>query len=112
MKETIEIPLSPYPFSVFVAPTRQEYETKHLQLFGEEDKLTSAQGGRFSYGKAKGGKGVYLIWGKNRTSITHELSHVVLDLFEMVGIDPRGCGGEPFCYMLCHLIDECKSTKS
>ena len=79
-----------------------------MSIFGEPDKLNKAQTGRFSAGSGKKGDLQYLIWAKNRNSLVHELSHVVLDLFEITGIDPRGCQGEPFCYMLCHLLGECK----
>jgi hypothetical protein len=34
------------------------------------------------------------------------LSHVMLNVFELVGIDPREAGGEPFCYMLSQLMLE------
>ena len=96
--------LEPYVGKLLVAESKSEYEKKHLSVFREADPLCSDQVGRFSVGNDRNGNLTYLIWAKNRNSLVHELSHVVLDVFEITGIDPRGCGGEPFCYMLCSLL--------
>lgn len=54
----------------------------------------------------EGRKVIYLVWGKNRPYLAHEIAHVVLHVFEIAGIDPRDANGEPFCYMLSQLLLE------
>ena len=108
-KPIIELSLAPYPGRVFIVLTRAAYEKKHKSLFGCEDKLNSFQMGRFTGHRPDGGVWTYLVWAKDQSSLVHELSHVVLEVFDSAGIDPRGCGGEPFCYMLSHLLDSCNS---
>lgn len=48
----------------------------------------------------------YFVWAEDTPSLAHELSHVVLWVFEIAGIDAREAGGEPFCYMLGQLMKE------
>jgi hypothetical protein len=64
--------------------------------------------GRISGGEGQDGMWTYLVWGKDQHDIVHELSHVVLCLFERCGIDPREGNGEPFCYMLSQLVLDLK----
>ena len=50
---------------------------------------------------------VYCQRGKPAT-LAHEFSHVILHVFEIVGMDPRTSEGEPFCYMLSSLLQEAR----
>lgn len=99
-----ELSLRPYNGRLFVAKSRRDYERAHAKLFKTPDVLTCAQEGRFSGGEGRDGAWTYLVWGKNLHSLVHELSHVVLHVFERCCIDPRSGGGEPFCYMLSQLV--------
>lgn len=45
------------------------------------------------------------------SSLIHELSHIVLFTFKYVGIDPIKSNGEPFCYMIDSLYQQCKKLK-
>ena len=101
-----ELSLRPYHGRLFVAETAKEYEAAHVELFKTPDVLSCAQDGRFSGGEGKDGKWTYLVWGKKQHLLVHELSHVVLHVFERCGIDPRDAEGEPFCYMLSQLLLE------
>jgi hypothetical protein len=101
-----ELSLRPYPGRLFIAPTRADYERSHKRLFKRPDALNCSQAGRFSAGEGNDGMWTYLIWGKAAPQIAHELSHVILQTFELCGIDPREGGGEPFCYMLSQLMME------
>jgi glycine/D-amino acid oxidase-like deaminating enzyme len=100
-----ELPLRPYPGYVFVTRNRKAFERASMELFGIEDKLT-CQKGRFRGGSCWYHPLTYIVWYSSPGSLAHELSHVVLDLFSIIGIDPRDAGGEPFCYMLSQLIME------
>lgn len=104
-----ELSLRPYHGRLFVVKTAKRYEKAHRELFQTSDMLSCAQEGRFSGGEGKDGMWIYLVWGKSPHSLTHELAHVVLHVFERCGIDPREAGGEPFCYMLSQLLLEAGS---
>ena len=103
-----ELSLRPYNGRLFIAASKEDYEKSHHRLFKSQDLLTCATGGRFAGGEGKDGLWTYLIWAKNHPTLAHELSHVVLHVFERCGIDPREGNGEPFCYMLSQLISEYK----
>ncbi len=101
-----ELSLRPYNGRLFVANTAESYEKAHRKLFKTPDILSCAQEGRFGGGEGHDGLWTYLVWGKSTPSLAHELSHVVLHVFERCGIDPRSGNGEPFCYLLSQLILE------
>lgn len=101
-----ELSLRPYNGRLFVTFTKEEYEAASLKVFETPDVLSCAQEGRFSGGEGKDGLWTYLIFANKTSTLAHELSHVVLHVFERCGIDPREAGGEPFCYMLSQLVLE------
>lgn len=101
-----ELSLRPYSGKLFVTKTRKQYEKAHKELLKIPDVLTCAQKGRFSGGEGKDGGWTYLIYAETPDTMAHELSHVVLHVFERCGIDPISSGGEPFCYMLSQLMLE------
>lgn len=101
-----ELSLRPYHGRLFFATSKAGYEKAHKRIFREPDVLTCAQEGRFSAGEGKDGMWTYLIWAEKPHLLAHEISHVVLHVFERCGIDPRSGNGEPFCYMLSQLMME------
>lgn len=101
-----ELSLRPYNGRLFIAKTAKEYEKEHTKLFKTPDVLSCSQSGRFTGGEGKDGMWTYLVWGNSQHTLTHELAHVVLHVFERCGIDPREGAGEPFCYMLSQLVLE------
>ena len=101
-----ELSLRPYHGRLFVAKSRKEYERQHTDIFKTADVLSCAQAGRMTGGEGKDGMWTYLIWASSTPQMAHELSHVVLHVFERCGIDPRDAMGEPFCYMLSQLMLE------
>ena len=103
-----EVSLRPYNGRLFLAKTPKDYERSHQHLFKGPDTLTCANDGRFVGGEGKDGFWTYLVWAKDHPTLAHELSHVVLHVFERCGIDPREANGEPFCYMLSQLILDSK----
>lgn len=101
-----ELSLRPYNGRLFVAKTPKEYERQHSALFKTADVLNCSQAGRMTGGEGNDGIWTYLIWAAAAPQMAHEISHVVLHVFERCGIDPREAGGEPFCYMLSQLMSE------
>lgn len=89
-----------------MAGSVEQYEAAHKKLFAAPDILSCSQVGRFTGGEGVGGVWTYLVWAKSSYYMAHEISHVVLHVFERCGIDPREGGGEPFCYMLSQLLLE------
>lgn len=108
---TIELSLRPYFGKLHVASNRETYEAEHRRLFKSEDRLCANQDGRFFAGEGKDGYWTYLIWAKHDGALVHELSHVVLHLFGLVGIDPREAMGEPFCYLISQLLLDYKRER-
>ena len=100
----VELSLRPYNGRLFYARSVADYERAHKRLFKTPDVLSCAQEGRFSGGEGKDGLWTYLVYASKPHTLAHEMSHVVLHVFERCGIEPRECGGEPFCYMLSQLI--------
>jgi hypothetical protein len=99
-----KLSLRPYHGNLYLAKTRKEYEKKHIELFKTPDVLSCAQCGRMTGGEGHDGMWTYLIWADAAPQLAHELSHVILDVFQRCGIDPREANGEPFCYMLSQLM--------
>lgn len=105
-KHFFELSLRPYNGKMFVARSREGYEKAHEIIFREPDRLNCNQAGRFSAGGGKDGMWTYLVWAKDAHTMSHEVCHAVLHLFERCGIDPIAAGGEPFCYMQSQLLLE------
>jgi hypothetical protein len=101
-----ELSLRPYHGRLFVASSTVAYERAHQRIFKTPDVLNCEQEGRFSGGEGNDGMWTYLVWAEKPHTLAHELSHVVLHVFERCKIDPREGNGEPFCYMLSQLIFE------
>lgn len=101
-----KLSLRPYNGSLYVCPDEADYQRTHKRVFGERDVplVGSGREGRFTGGEGPDGKWAYVIWYTSAATLAHELSHVVLHVFERCGIDPREALGEPFCYMLSQLI--------
>ena len=104
-----ELSLRPYSGKLYLASSAKDYENGHTRIFKTPDILTCAQKGRMSGGAGKDGMWTYLIWAKDAPTLAHELSHVVLHVFERSGIDPIAANGEPFCYMLSQLMLDAKA---
>lgn len=95
-----EISLRPYPAQLFYAKTKTDYEKGHQKLFGIPAKTTPRQQGQFSARSGPEQSWVCLIWAEDFPSLAHEVSHVVLTVFEDIGVDPIESSNEPFCYLL------------
>ncbi len=103
-----ELSLRPYFGTVRVCKTVKQFQKQHEKLFGEPDVLGRdghERKGRF-VGKLGDHDPIFLVWAVDNARLAHELSHAILEVFQMAGIDPREAGGEPFCYMLTQLLIE------
>ena len=76
--------------------TKQDYGTPmHHAVYGLTITMTS-----------KGAADSYLVYAKSVSDLAHEFAHVILKLFQEINSDPREGGGEPFAYMMSHLMEE------
>jgi hypothetical protein len=100
-----ELPLRPYPGCVLVTKNRKAFEQAAKELFDRDEQLRG-KCGRFLGGHSWYHPHTYLVWFTTPETLAHELAHVILDIFETVGVDAHCGGGEPFCYMLSQLILE------
>jgi hypothetical protein len=107
-----ELSLRPYTGRLFFCRSKEDYERSHKRIFATPDVLTCNHGGRFCGGEGKDGLWTYLIFAAEPHYLAHELSHVVLHVFERAGIDPIAGNGEPFCYMLSQLMIDAKPKEA
>lgn len=100
-----EIALRPYPGSIRLCATREEFYRQHKLMFGEPGKdLTHNRGRMVARWDDETSWPYYIVWGESTAHLAHELAHVVLHVFELADIDPRAANGEPFCYLLSQLL--------
>lgn len=101
-----ELSLRPYPGKIILCKSLKEmrriYEKHTKEKYPYKDEKAGGRFIKIAYGLEK--DSIWLVYGKEPHVLAHELTHVLLLLFERIGADP-GCGnGEPFCYMLSQLM--------
>lgn len=99
--------LRPYPGKVVICSRRKDFYREHRQRFGcKHDPLGTRKGRMIGQLDQEEKRMVYLVWADSPAVMSHELAHVILDVFEMVGIDPISGNGEAFCYLLSQLMQD------
>lgn len=103
-----KIPLTPYPREVRVFRNAAELERAYKKFTGRTyDGVSKTSVGHCVLAMPKKrGRAAYLVFGKGAPELAHEFGHVLLDLFSYIRSDPTEGNGEPFCYMLSHLMEE------
>lgn len=101
-----ELSLRPYHGRLFYVSTKKAYEKARMKLFKTPDVIASSAEGRFSGGCGHDAMWTYLVYAKKPHILAHELTHVLMHVWERCNIDPRDSGGEAFCYMLSQLMME------
>lgn len=101
-----KLSLRPYLGQVWVCRSlkklRREYERLTATTYPYED---DPSGGRFvRIERGPESETVWLVYARTPAVLAHELSHVLLHMFRIIGHDPREGDGEPFCYMLSQLM--------
>jgi len=101
-----ELSLRPYNGRLFYVKTQKEYAKARIKLFKTPDVLNCNQDGRFSAGCGQDDMWTYLVYAEKPHILAHEMTHVLMHVWERCGIDPGDSGGEAFCYMLSQLMLE------
>lgn len=106
-----KISLRPYVGTIYLCKSRKELHAQYKKLCQEDYPYSDdPKGGRYVKivdDKSESGT-KYLVWAHTKHALAHELAHVILIVFDLVGIDPREAKGEPFCYMLSQLLLDAK----
>lgn len=100
--------LRPYHGQVWVCETpdelRKAYKRKTKQEYTDR---IDREGGRYILlDSGTLGSRIWLIYASDPPSLAHEIAHVLLHTFNVIGHDPTEGDGEPFCYMLSQLMEE------
>lgn len=106
-----EISLRPYPGRLYVATTKKAFSEAAKRIYGSSDIPSEEAGGTFRFDADRNGVAAYLIWAEGEEYWVHEIAHVVLHLFQRVGIHPVKAGGEPFCYMMQTLWQDIRGAR-
>jgi len=103
----VKIPLEPYPGEVHLTRDFKEF-TKLYKLLMEEEYEGEQPYGATSSNQRPGYAPIYLVYAKRgyTSTLTHEFSHVLLMLFEHIQLSPNVGNGEPFAYMISHLMNK------
>lgn len=99
--------LKPYPGEIILTRTEEEHAKYYKEYAGREfnEELRKGCSTKISFDDHDTVWVVY--WKKDYGTLAHELGHVLLDLFtDVIQSNPADGNGEPFCYMLSHLIDQ------
>ena len=103
---TCKVPLYGGEVDLFLSQAKM---TAAVEQLGATLSVASVAG-QFARLERKGGRErLYLVgvFEGGLSTLTHELGHVALDILQVAGIDAHSGNGEPFCYLLGHLFDEC-----
>lgn len=95
-----KIRLNPYDIDLWVAKNAEEARRLWKRETGEELRTAGNQGMTMVMGARGTRERTYLIFANNKVTLVHELGHVILDVFDHIGADPRSGNGEAFCYLL------------
>jgi hypothetical protein len=102
-----EISLKPYPGRVLFCREKAEFERAYKRITGKPHTIEAGVAGRTQEFLANRHKPwTFLVWAPRSDIMAHEFSHVVLQVFHHIDSDPRDGHGEPFCYLLGHLMKE------
>lgn len=103
-----KIPLLPYPGFVWYCDSRKEfldaYEELCLQQCPFAPKSEGGQYVKIAFDQPR--ETIWLLWATGEVALAHELNHVLLQTFKIIGHDPTEGDGEPYCYMHSHLMEE------
>ena len=105
-----KILLTPYYSHVIVTRTPAEAKRTYRRLYKKDLHIAHNTYGLTVTLGSKGHVNAYFVYARSTSDLAHEFGHVLLRLFKEIGSDPTEGSGEPFCYMLSHLMGEAAKT--
>ena len=102
--------LRPYPGFILLFDDFKAFKRKYLKAYGMKHELDpQVLGTTATIAHSNGGRS-YLVYAKRRANrratLVHEINHVALMVFEYIGTHPGSGNGEPFCYLVDHLLEQ------
>jgi hypothetical protein len=105
-----KIPLLPYHGHLWSCESHSEMVDAYLKLTGDDYPYPEALDNHGRYIKIDIDDGpIWLVYAITSVAMAHEVAHVLLKTFDKIGHNPTQGDGEPFCYMLSHLMNEAGS---
>ena len=104
-----KLKMTPYPGLILLCSSFEEFTRVYRRLSAEEYPHGATHGSTVKMESKVDYSSIFLIHYDSVSTLAHELSHAVLDLFDDIGINPVEACGEPFAYMLSHLLDAATS---
>lgn len=105
--------MAPYPAVILLTDDRKEFYRVYKRMTGYAYNGGHAQGTMCRMEKPDSDKKyVFLVHAKGTPTLAHEFSHAILDVFDIAGIDPISANGEPFAYMMSHLMETALKKKA
>lgn len=102
------IELTPYYSHVIVTRSAADAKRTYQRMFKQKLEILTNCYGLTTTLQRKGCTDAYFVYAVRTSDLAHEFGHVLLRLFKSIGSDPAEGGGEPFCYLLSHLMDEAR----
>lgn len=102
--------LRPYPGEILLFRRLDFMRAKYTALTGKPyDFKDEATGGRYiRVERGKACEVIWLVYARRPHVLAHELSHILLQTLDRIGMHPSDGNGEPFCYMLSQLMLDAK----
>ena len=92
--------MRPYPFDMYVTSDESTFTKIRKREFGDVKKIEEDQHGFFSCGTSIKGRRVCIVYARTKPALVHEIAHLVIYVFEKVGIPINDSGSEAFAYMI------------
>jgi hypothetical protein len=104
-----EIPI--YGGEVLLYKDQKEFWKAYAFLGGRQE-YDSPKSGEAAHLQSDEGMNIFLVgwYSGTLSTLVHEITHVMVFLFEHVGIDPRDSNGEVAAYLVGYLIDKLHPT--
>ena len=94
------------PYAGYVLLARSEAEFKRLYQRELKEPCAHAVGRGVTVRTALKSGYAFIVYAKDTPALAHEFGHVLLDLWKYIGAAPQEGNGEPFCYMMSHLMEQ------
>lgn len=100
-----QVLIQPYGYWLTVFSDWGEYSKEVKKRTGKALNDKEKPAGKTHF-LARNGERLLLVYAQDDATLAHELTHVILMIFEEIGSDPRESNGEPAAYLMSYLWGE------